>query len=260
MYEKELAAMIAAVKKASAEIDRIYRSGFSVHLKSDHSPVTDADLASNAIIRKELSVFSDISWLSEEDADDFSRLSKRRLFVIDPLDGTQDFVNRDGSFSINLALVEDHVPVVSVIGLPNQNTYAYAIAGSGAFYVDVAGITTRMAVSSRTDHLILVLSKTHDNPQETAVVTRYASKIASVVRYGASEKAIRLARGEVDVSIRYTDQTKEWDVAAPDLLVREAGGVFCDTKLQPFRYNRKDVYNHDGYCMFNRKENEFLLS
>ena len=76
---------------------------------------------------------------------------------------------------------------------------------------------------------------------------------------GASTKSISLAKGDVDASVRFTDKTKEWDVCAPELIVREAGGIFLDSKLKPFVYNRKDVYNHDGYCMFNKKENEILL-
>jgi 3'(2'),5'-bisphosphate nucleotidase len=254
-----LPVMIQAVRKASAEIMKIYRSGFTVQLKSDHSPVTDADLASNRIIRNELSCFKDIAWLSEEDADDLSRLSKKEVFVIDPLDGTQDFVERDGSFAINLALVRDHHPVLAVIGVPGSSSYAYAIQGQGSFYVDEKGTTTRLHVSDRTSHLIYVGSKTHENEAEKAVITRHSDLIGEVVRYGASTKAIYLAMGKVDASVRYTAMTKEWDVCAPDLIVREAGGIFCDTLEKDFLYNRADVYNRDGYAMFNRKENKVLL-
>ncbi len=101
---------------------------------------------------------------------------------------------------------------------------------------------------------------THENDEEKAVVQNHQDLIDHVIRAGASTKAILLALGKGDASIRYTDKTKEWDVCAPDLIVREAGGIFLDTKKKEFSYNKKDVYNHDGYCMFNRVENMVLLN
>lgn len=258
MYEKECNAMISAAVKASHRIMEIYQKGFHINLKEDKSPVTDADLASNQIIRNELSSFSDIAWLSEEDADNMDRLEKKAIFIIDPLDGTQDFVNHDNSFGINIALVVDHHPVCSVVAVPALDSYAYAIIGQGSFYHH-DGTEERLHVSDRTENLILVQSKTHHLPSEEAIIRRHASLIKEVRFMGASTKCISLAKGDVDASVRFTDMTKEWDVCAPELIVKEAGGIFLDSKLKPFVYNRKDVYNHDGYCMFNRKENEILL-
>ncbi|MFA6861003.1 MAG: 3'(2'),5'-bisphosphate nucleotidase CysQ [Bacilli bacterium] len=259
MYETELAKMIEAVKKSNLEIKRIYQAGFTVKLKADHSPVTDADLASNKIIRDTLSCFKDISWLSEEDIDDVKRMQAKKIFIIDPLDGTQDFVNHDGSFGVNLALVEDRHPVVAVIGVPMKQAYAYAVIGQGSYYVDAEGHKTRMHVSSRTKDLILVFSMTHVNKEEETVFNKHKTLIKEIQKLGASTKAIAIASGLADCCIRYTNATKEWDVCAPELIVTEAGGVFTDTNLKPFIYNRKNVYNEDGYCMFNRKENEILL-
>lgn len=258
MYQKILEKMISAGKEASETIMKIYRNGFNINIKEDKSPVTDADLASNKIIRTSLSELGDIAWLSEEDYDDLSRLDKKRVFVIDPLDGTEDFVRRDDSFAINLALVENHIPVIALIMVPAQNTYAYAIKGQGSFYVK-DGITIQMHVSDRTSSLILVESKTHLLKQERDVISRHESLIKDVISLGASTKAIALAKGDVDASVRYTPYTKEWDICAPDLIVKEAGGIFLDTNLKEFTYNREDVYNRDGYCMFNRIENEVLL-
>ncbi len=258
MYEKELQAMITACKKASAEIMRIYEKGFHVNLKEDKSPVTDADLASNRILRAELSQFTDIAWLSEEDADNKERLSKKALFIVDPLDGTEDFVQRDGSFGINIALVVDRHPVASVVGVPAQNSYAYALKGKGSFYVH-DGKEERLHVSDKLKDLILVQSMTHTYEEELAVIERHKDIIKEVTYLGASTKAIALAQGKVDASVRFTPYTKEWDVCAPELIVTEAGGIFTDSKLNEFIYNREDVYNHNGYSMFNRIENEILL-
>lgn len=259
MYESELRAMIEAGKEASAEVLRIYQKGFSVKIKEDNSPVTDADIASDALLRKKLSVFSDIAWLSEEEADDSSRLQKRALFIVDPLDGTADFVHHDGTFGINLALVVDHHPVASFIALPARQSFAYALKGAGTYFVSPDGKEERLHVSSRTDQLIALMSRTHVLPEEEKVLEVNRDKVAQAIASGASTKAVMLAAGKGDFSIRFTDQTKEWDTCAPELVVEEAGGVFLDSKLKPFTYNRKDVYNHDGYSMFNCRENTALL-
>ncbi len=259
MYQKEWEAMVSACQKASAEIMNIYRRDFKISTKSDQSPVTEADLASDKIIRKELSVFPEIGWLCEEDFDDKERLSKKAIFVVDPLDGTQDFVNRDGSFGINIALVVNHIPVVSVVGIPAQNAYAYAIKGEGAFYIK-EGKKEKLQVSNRTKDLILVESMTHVLDKEKEIERKHKDLIQKVIHMGASTKMIALGQQKADCSVRYTDKTKEWDTCAPELLVTEAGGVFLDTELKPFVYNREDVYNRKGYCMFNRIENKILLS
>lgn len=251
--------MLSSVLEANQKVLEIYNSGYDIEIKSDNSPVTTADLTSNKILRSRLSVFEDIAWLSEEDVDDPSRLNKKYVFILDPLDGTQDFVNRDGSFAINLALVEDGKPIGSIISFPVFESYAYAIKGKGSYYVEKDGTKTRLHVSDRLDNLIYLSSKTHELESERQVVVRHQDKIAQVLHEGASRKAYFVASGKGDASVRYTNMTKEWDVCAPDLLVKEAGGIFLETNGNDFVYNRQDVYNRNGYCMFNRKENMFLL-
>ena len=244
--------MVEAGRKASKEIVRIYKEGFTIRSKEDDSPVTSADLASDSIIRSTLEGMG-IAYLSEEEEDDLSRLEKRALFIVDPLDGTQDFVNRDGSFSVNIAYVEDHEVVIGCIFLPTKDSYCYAIKGKGSFLVE-NGKERRIHVSGRKKDLVYLASKTHENEREKAIYLDHSDIIARVERLGASMKGVALASGEGDASIRFTTMTKEWDTCAMDLIVREAGGIFLDTKKRPFSYNRKDVYNRDGYCMFNSVE------
>ena len=249
---------INSVKEARDKIREIYSSSFSISYKEDDSPVTNADLASNQIIRSHLSQFTSVAWLSEESQDDLSRLDKREVFIVDPLDGTEDFVRKDGSFAVNVAYVVDHKPVLAVIGVPSKKSYAYAIKGDGSYYVDQDGKETRLTVSDRTENLVRLISKTHRLPSEKAIADRYASRIKEVLAIGASLKGIALASGRGDFSIRYTEHTKEWDVCARDLLVKEAGGLFLDGQGNEFTYNRKDVYNHGGYSMFNVSKNKEL--
>lgn len=255
-----LSKMVEAGKKASKAIKEIYDSHYEVQIKADDSPVTSADLASDGILRSLLPLSEDIALLSEEETDDFSRLSKKGIFIVDPLDGTQDFVNRDGSFSVNIAYVEKNEVLIGVIFRPLEGDYCQAIQGKGSFLVK-DGKEERIVVSQRKKNLVYLASKTHENEKEKEVYKRHEKDIDTVLRLGASNKGIALASGVGDASIRYTDMTKEWDTCAMDLLVREAGGLFLDTKGRRFSYNRKDVYNRDGYMMFNNQETmELLLS
>ena len=257
--EQIVRSMESSVIEANEAILDIYRQGFNVQIKSDNSPVTDADFRGNEIIHSHLDKYDEIGWLSEEDKDDLNRLNHEYVFVVDPLDGTQDFVNKDNSFGINLALVKNGKPLVAFIGIPFYHCYAYAYKGRGAFLFNADHSRNKLRVSDRVNDLVYLSSKTHEVEQERKLMEKHSDRISKIIHSGASTKAILLASGQGDVSIRYTNMTKEWDVCAPDLIVREAGGIFLDTKKQEFTYNRVDVYNHDGYCMFNRKENLDLL-
>ncbi len=258
MNEK-LEKMIIAAIKASKVITEIYQRTFKIAYKEDKSPVTEADLASDALIQETLSCFEDCYYLSEEKQDDLSRLSYKKVFIVDPLDGTQDFVNHDGSFSVNIAYCEDGIPVIGVIALPLENEIVYAVKGEGSNLIHEDGTIEKIHVSDRTDNLIMMMSMTHVLESEQALIERHRDRIAEVKKGGASSKAVAVARGLADCSIRFTDMTKEWDVCAPDIIVSEAGGVFVDADLKKFTYNKKDVYNHHGYVMLNHIENRFLL-
>lgn len=254
-----LSKMKEACLKASKEIMSLYNlKNYKVDLKEDNSPVTTADLNSNRIIHEVLSEFDDIAFLSEEDNDDIKRMNSDYVFIVDPLDGTSDFVNRDNSFSINLALVYKGIPVISVIGLPPLNGYCFALKDKGCYCV-IDSKENKLHVSDKKENLILVESMTHTNEKEKDIYNRHKSRIEKTIKAGASTKAYLIASGQADVSIRYTSMTKEWDTCACDLIITESGGFFTDTNLKSFSYNKKDVYNHDGYCMFNSKENFDLL-
>lgn len=255
---KILEAFIEAGKKASKKILEIYNTDFEVMIKDDSSPVTQADLNSDKIIFSHLSIFSNTYYLSEEKKDDLKRLDYDEVFIVDPLDGTSDFVSKDDSFSINMAYCYKGEPYVALIYLPVYDSYCYAIKGEGSYLVKDGNIE-KIHVSDRVNDLIFLASKTHENQKEKDIYLKHADRFKSILYLGASIKGIYVASSLGDCSIRYTDMTKEWDVCAMDLIVREAGGIFLDTKLNKFTYNKKDVYNHDGYVMLNRKENLDLL-
>ena len=235
----------------------IYNSDFDFKLKEDNSPVTKADFNSNKVICEELSFFNDINILSEEIEDNLDRIKNNKVFIIDPLDGTQDFINKDDTFSINIAYVENNQPIISLIALPVKKEYAYAIKNKGAYYVS-NNKKTKMKVSNRKDNLIYLASKTHKDEKEEKIYLNN-KHIKKIIYSGASTKAVLLALGLADISIRFTSMTKEWDTCACDLIIKEAGGVFVDNNFNNFTYNKKDVINHNGYIMSNNKENIELL-
>lgn len=244
--------MIEASFKASEKIIEIYQTNFHVDFKSDASPVTSADIESNKIISSILSK-TNIKILSEEIQDDLSRLNEEKLFILDPLDGTQDFVNKDDTFGINLAYVIKGKPIIGIIALPIEKSIIYAIKDKGCYKLK-NNKTTKLHVSSRDDKLIYLASKTHNIEKEINVY-KNNPHIKKVIHSGACTKAYLLASGKADISIRLTDMTKEWDVVSSDIIVRESGGFFSTTKHKQFTYNKKDVINHDGYIMVNNKDN-----
>ena len=129
-YQKELDAAIAAAKKAEPHILRVYHSSFDVEIKEDASPVTEADKGADEIIRAYLAgIFADDGFLTEESKDTGDRLRKKRIWIVDPVDGTKEFVSRNGQFTTNIALAEDHQVVVGVINAPTLGVLYYAVKG-----------------------------------------------------------------------------------------------------------------------------------
>ena len=127
-FDKQCSDMIEVCLKAMSKVMEYYKNGFDVEIKSDNSPVTDADKQSDLIIKSFLKEkYPTYAFLTEESNDDKARLNEKYVFIIDPLDGTKDFVAKDDMFAINIALVEEHTPVVGVVGIPAQNKIYFAI-------------------------------------------------------------------------------------------------------------------------------------
>ena len=137
MYEKELAAMIQAALDAEKGILKVYSKPFQVEIKSDNSPVTEADKGADTLIRQELGqAFPKYAFLTEESKDDKKRLENDYVFIVDPVDGTKEFVSRNGEFCTNIALAYKHEVVVGVINIPMKNVIYYAVKGEGAFKLE----------------------------------------------------------------------------------------------------------------------------
>ncbi len=257
MWEKELQVAIEAAKLAIPGIMEIYNTSFDVEIKDDNSPVTAADKGADAVIRKYLKKhFKDYALLTEESEDNFERLNNDYLWIVDPVDGTKDFVAKDGEFTTNIGLAYKGNVVVGVVSIPTTGDIYYASKGNGAYHLYPNGEITKIHVNDRTSNLTFLTSRFHVTDNEKDYIKEHGDKITNVERYGSAIKACRIASGLAEISVRFTNGTKEWDTAASQCVVEEAGGLFIKPNGEPLTYNRKDVYNREGYFILNRVENK----
>ena len=258
MWEEQLEAAIEAGVKAIEGILKIYNSNFDVEIKEDDSPVTLADKNADKVIREHLHAkFPTYAFLTEESEDDPSRLNNDYVWIVDPVDGTKDFVARDGGFTTNIALAYKHEAVVGVVVVPLTGEIYYAAKGLGAFYRK-DGITTKIHVNDKLENLTCYRSVFHSKQNEEDMIKKHSDKIKIIEKWGSALKPCRIAQGLGEITYRLSDGTKEWDTAASQVIVEQAGGIFLDTKGNRIMYNREDVYNRIGYVICNRIEN-FLL-
>ena len=249
-----------AALKASTEILSIYQTNFTFEQKEDASPVTIADQKADAIIRQFLKEkYPDFGLLTEESSDDFSRLHQDYVWLVDPIDGTKDFIAKNDEFTINIALVHRQQVVMGLVHIPAKQQTYFAIKGEGAYF-RYQGQDTRIHVNQKKDELTVLTSRFHLQPNEEELIKKYQSlgKISKVETYGSALKACRIAHGLAEISYRLSPGTKEWDTASSDLIVTEAGGFFLKPNKEKYWYNRQDVRNLEGYLIVNRMEN-FLL-
>ena len=258
MWEEQLNTAIEAGIKAIEGILKIYNTDFSVEIKDDNSPVTLADKNADRVIREYLHErYPDYAFLTEESTDNKDRLNNDYVWIVDPVDGTKDFVAKRGEFTTNIALAYKHEAVVGVVVIPLTGEIYYAAKGLGAFYRH-NGVTQRIHVNDKIAGITVLKSVFHTKPNEEAVYEKYKDKIAKIEKWGSALKPCRIAQGLGELTLRLSDGTKEWDTAASQVIVEQAGGIFLDTKRQRIMYNREDVHNRIGYVICNRIEN-FLL-
>lgn len=233
--------VIALARRAGEDIMRIYDAGFSVEHKEDKSPLTVADMASHEAIEFGLSALTpDLPVLSEESAAiPFSeRSSWERYWLVDPLDGTREFVKRNGEFTVNIALIEDHVPILGVIVVPVTGLCYYACRNGGAYRQGRGEAPLRIRVRPLDlGRLVVAGSRSHAGDRLAAFLDRLGEY--ELVSMGSSLKSCLVAEGKADVYARL-GPTSEWDTAAAHCIVEEAGGRMTDTAMQPLRYNTRD--------------------
>jgi 3'(2'), 5'-bisphosphate nucleotidase len=245
MKDLELKKIVAqvcdiAVRAGQAILD-IYEQDFSVETKVDDSPLTQADLASHHLIKDALGELTpDIPVLSEESAEiDFAtRSAWPEYWLVDPLDGTKEFVNRNGEFTVNIALIRGHDPALGVVHVPVSGTTYSGMPGAGAWRAALGGESEAISVRKPcADPLIVVGSRSHANP----ALDRHLSSIGpyELVSMGSSLKFCLVAEGRADFYPRL-GPTSEWDTAAAHGVVLAAGGSIVTLDGRPLRYNTKE--------------------
>lgn len=260
MWEKQLAAAIKAGELAKRVILDIYKQPFNVEIKSDKSPVTAADKQADKVIREFLlKEFPTYALLTEESADDKSRLSNDYCWIIDPLDGTTNFVSKNDEFTTNIALSYKGKIVVGVVFVPVTGEIYYATDHGGAFY-SINGTVREIHVNNRKKDLRVLLSISHHGKPEEDALEIYGNLITSKEKKGAALKGCLIAKGDAELSVRFNDKTKEWDTAAPQIIVKEADGLFIEPNGKWIKYNKEDVVNRNGYIIANKRKNIIFLN
>ena len=253
----ELDLAIKAAEEAGNTILKIYKKGFKTFTKTDNSPVTDADLQSNKIIKEILSVTKH-SILSEEDIDDKDRLSNDMIWIIDPLDGTSDFIDKTGEFTVMIALIENQKPILGVIAWPTEKTLFVAQKNCGAFrYSDNKWEKISVTKISELPKCRTIGSRHHLSDKEKDFIKKIGIKDFTSI--GSSLKVGKISSGQAEVYITTTNKMKEWDTAASHCIISEAGGKMTDMLGNELTYNNENVYHQNGILVTNGLIHEKIL-
>jgi 3'(2'), 5'-bisphosphate nucleotidase len=241
-------AIIDLARRAGDAILEIYRTDFDVETKEDESPLTKADLAAHGIIAAGLKKLTpEIPLLSEESVppDFATRRSWQRYWLVDPLDGTKEFINKNGEFTVNIALIEGHRPVFGVVAVPAQGTVYWGDPGAGkAFRQGPDGeVPLRGRPLQEREPLVVVASRSHGGERLENYLGQLGRQFAGVSRtpVGSSLKLCILAEGRADLYPRL-GPTSEWDIAAAHAVLQAAGGAVWAVDGSPIEYNAKESF------------------
>jgi myo-inositol-1(or 4)-monophosphatase len=221
-YERELAVAIEAAREAGAIVLRYYQSDVGHWEKSDDNPLTLADLESDRAIAARLrAAFPKDSILSEETVDDASRLSNERVWIVDPMDGTKEFTKRIPELGVSIALTVRGEPVVGVIFNPVADGCVWASEGDGTFR---NGERVRVSAAAQLRDAVVIASRTEISRDQFAPYDGWFRELRPVGSIAWKLACVAAAQGDLNVSVA---PKNEWDVCAGDVLVREAGGIYC---------------------------------
>jgi 3'(2'), 5'-bisphosphate nucleotidase len=264
-YGRELQVAQRLAREAGAAILDYYDSPLHIERKVDadeHTePVTQADRAANELIVDGLKrEFPDDGILAEESVDTERRLTKSRVWMVDPLDGTNGFIARDGDFAVQIGLAIDGRSVLGVVYQPLPDVLYRAIEGAGT-WVEREGFAperARVSDEKALERMRLAASRTHRSPRMDVVVR--ALGLEEEVRRGSvGIKVGLIVEQQCDVYVHLSPRTKQWDTCAPEVILREAGGRFTDLFGEPILYNVPDVQNHNGIVATNGPAHDFII-
>lgn len=266
MLEKKLETAIEIAKLAGEVIMEFYALEIIAEEKygvdNFSEPVTIADrTASKIIVERLAEAFPDDAILSEEETDDMkNRMSKDSVWIIDPLDGTRGFVNKDGDFAVQIGLAEKGKAILGVVFAPNQNKLFYAGKGNGAFVIEDEKLPRRLKVSELTDFekMNIAVSRNHRSPKMSEIFKEFRFS-REIQRGSVGIKVGLIAEQAADLYIHLSPRTKFWDTCAPQIILEEAGGKMTDLFGERLRYDLKDVQNHNGIISSNGAAHEKIV-
>ena len=258
---REIEFAVKVAREASTIVNTFYVGSSEVRYKMHDEPVTEADRSANQhIVARIQANFPQDGILSEESKDDFARLKRDRVWIVDPLDGTKEFIARNGEFSIMIGLVIAGAPVMGVIMQPSNNLLYMGAVGHGAFlYEDGEQIPLTVSACTELSQIIMVSSRSHrqqivDRVRATLRITK--ERVSGSVGLKVGLIARRLA----DAYIHPSPGCKEWDLCAAQALLEAAGGRMTDCWGNPLRYNRADVRAHNGVIATNGLTHDEIVS
>ena len=260
MLNREIAEAARIAQRAGVILMDIYGTDFDVAYKAEADPVTEADTKANAYIVAELEkAFPDDGIVAEETEDETDALKAGRCWYVDPLDGTKEFVARNGEFSVMLGLAIDGVATAGVVYEPENDKLYSGVVGFGAF-LEERGERTELKVSDVADpsQLKLVVSRSHRNRAVAEVVARLG--ITREMTSGSvGLKAGLIAEQKADFYVHISDRSSRWDACAPEAILKAAGGRFTDLAGNPYRYGGTDMRNRTGILACNAAAYEAVL-
>ena len=264
-YEHELQVASELARAAGAVLLEHYYSPFLVEQKvnalDEIEEVTAADRAANELIVTRLQRdFPADGILAEESTDSEHRLEKDRVWLIDPMDGTKNFIARDGDFAVQIGLAVGGESVVGVVYQPAHGVLYRAVRDQGAWMEAGDKPATRMSVSKQTkpDEMILASSRSHPSPRMGRIVSSFGFK-GETRRGSVGVKVGLIAEQQADLYIHLSPSTKQWDTCGPEAILAEAGGRLTDLFGQPLRYNGRRIDNRNGIVATNGAAHDMVI-
>ena len=248
--KKLLPSIIEISEQASEKILEHYQTDFKIEEKADQTPLTSADMAAHHCIVNALNKLTPELPVLSEEASNISfdeRKTWQDYWLVDPLDGTREFIKRNGEFSVNIALISNHQPILGVIYVPVTGVCYYACKGQGSYKKTMDGIEKNKVRKTDPNSIIVAGSRSYQDDS----LDHFLKNIEdyTIINMGSSIKSCLVAEGKVDIYPRL-GPTSEWDTAAAQCIVEEAGGYVTDTSLKPLCYNTKDVLLNPHFFVF----------
>ena len=256
LNEQLISSTVEITKEAGEAITEIYNSDFAYQLKKDLSPITAADKLSHNIITERLKTLTpEIPILSEENCDIPYKIRSQwtQYWLVDPLDGTKEFIKKNGEFTVNIALIENNNPIFGIIHIPVTNETYWGSQVNGSFYSNKNNDVERISVSDNHQNpMRIVASRSHPSEMLNSLLEKLVDY--EIIEVGSSIKFCHIASGQADCYPRF-GPTSEWDTAAGEAIVRFAGGQIVTTNGNSIKYNLKGNYLNPNFIVSNDKIN-----